>query len=102
MRTCCCRIRLCIHCSESECLLADAPSDHALQANKCSTANEEDVCRINSSEFLVRMLASTLQRNVRHRSFEDLQQCLLHALPRHIAGDRRVLVLAPDLVDLVN
>ena len=34
--------------------------------------------------------------------FEDLQQRLLHAFARHVAGDRRVLVLAADLVDFVD
>ena len=34
--------------------------------------------------------------------FEDLQQRLLDAFARDVAGDRRVLVLAADLVDLVD
>ena len=34
--------------------------------------------------------------------FQDLQQRLLHALARNVAGDRRVLVLAADLVDFVD
>ena len=32
----------------------------------------------------------------------DLQQCLLHALAAHVAGDRGVVGLAADLVDLVD
>ena len=32
----------------------------------------------------------------------SLEQCLLDALTRDIAGDRRVLRLATDLVDLVD
>ncbi len=35
-------------------------------------------------------------------ALQDLQQGLLHALARHVAGDRRVLALARDLVDLVD
>ena len=35
-------------------------------------------------------------------SLEDLQQRLLHTLTGDIAGDRRVLALAGDLVDLVD
>jgi hypothetical protein len=35
-------------------------------------------------------------------AFHDLQQRLLHALARHVAGDRRVVGLAADLVDLVD
>jgi hypothetical protein len=33
---------------------------------------------------------------------EDLQECLLHALARHVARDRRVLGLARYLIDLVD
>ena len=36
------------------------------------------------------------------RAFHDLEQSLLHALARHVAGDRRVVGLAADLVDFVD
>ena len=36
------------------------------------------------------------------RALEDLQQRLLHALAGDVAGDRRVVGLARDLVDLVD
>jgi hypothetical protein len=36
------------------------------------------------------------------RALHDLQERLLHALARHVAGDRRVVGLAGDLVDLVD
>jgi hypothetical protein len=35
-------------------------------------------------------------------ALEDLQQRLLHALAGDVAGDRRVVALARDLVDLVD
>src|SRR3546814_17588591 len=35
-------------------------------------------------------------------SSDLLQQDLLHALARHVAGDRRVVGLAADLVDLID
>jgi hypothetical protein len=38
----------------------------------------------------------------RNRAFHDLQKRLLHALARHVAGDRRVVGLARDLVDFVD
>ena len=38
----------------------------------------------------------------RGRALQDLQQRLLHTLARDVAGDRRVLALAGDLVDLVD
>ena len=48
------------------------------------------------------MLAAALRRHIGDRAFEDLQQRLLHAFAGDIAGDRGVLVLAADLVDLVD
>ena len=47
-------------------------------------------------------LRPTLRRHRRGGALEDLQQRLLHALARHVTGDRRVLGLAGDLVDLVD
>jgi hypothetical protein len=35
-------------------------------------------------------------------AFHDLEQRLLHALARHVAGDRGIVGLAADLVDLVD
>ena len=48
------------------------------------------------------MLASALRRNIGDRAFQDLQQRLLHAFAGNIPGNRRILVLASDLVDLVD
>ncbi len=48
------------------------------------------------------MLAAALRRNVGHRAFEDLEQRLLHAFARNVARNGGVLVLAPDLIDLVD
>ena len=50
----------------------------------------------------MRVLAPALRRHVGHRALEDLEQRLLHALARDVAGDRRVLALARDLVHLVD
>ena len=49
-----------------------------------------------------RMLASALRRDIGDRAFQDLQQSLLHAFTGNIAGDRRILVLATDLIDFVD
>ena len=48
------------------------------------------------------MLAPALRRHGGDGAFHDLQQRLLHALARHVAGDRGVVRLAADLVDLVD
>jgi len=48
------------------------------------------------------MLAPALWRHRGDRAFHDLQQRLLDALARHVAGDRGVVRLARNLVDLVD
>ncbi len=48
------------------------------------------------------MLASTLRGNVGDRAFQNLQESLLHAFAGDIAGNRRILVFASNLVDFVN
>src|SRR5271156_1716083 len=47
------------------------------------------------------MLAAALGRHRRHRALDYLEQRLLRAFARYVAGDRRVVALARDLVDLV-
>src|SRR5205823_8433851 len=87
---------------EAERLLAGAPLDLLLEADEGAAADEEDVGRVDLEEFLMRMLAAALRRHVRDGAFEDLQQRLLDAFTRDVAGDRGVLVLPADLVDLVD
>ena len=48
------------------------------------------------------MLAAALRRHRGDRAFHDLQQRLLHALARYVAGDRGVVRFAADLIDLVD
>ena len=50
----------------------------------------------------MRVLAPALRRHRGGRALEDLQQRLLHAFAGDVAGDRRVVGLARDLVDLVD
>ena len=64
--------------------------------------DEQHVGGVDLDELLVRVLAPALRRHRRLRALEDLQQRLLHALAGDVAGDRRVLALAGDLVDLVD
>src|SRR6185437_15013492 len=77
-------------------------ANHLLQTDESSAADKENVGCIHRGEFLVRVLASALGRNIGDGSFENLQQCLLHTFTRNIAGNGWVLVLAADLVDFVD
>ena len=87
---------------EANRLLAGALADDFFQPDERAAANEQDIRGIHRREFLVRMLPAALRGNVGHRAFEDLQQRLLHAFTGDVAGDRRILVLAADLVDFVD
>src|SRR5579884_1904545 len=81
---------------------ADALADDVLEPLEGAAADEQDVRSVDLQEVLVRMLAAALGRNVGDGALEDLQQRLLDALARYVAGDRRVVALARDLVDLVD
>ena len=87
---------------EAQRLAADAPLDDVLESDERAADDEQDVRGVDRNELLVRVLASALRRDVGDRALEDLEQRLLHALAGDVAGDRRVLALAGDLVDLVD
>ena len=82
--------------------LPDPAIDLLVEADEGPAADEEDVGRVDLEELLVRVLASALRRHVGDGALEDLEQRLLDAFTRDVAGDRGVLVLAADLVDLVD
>src|SRR5579863_8719450 len=87
---------------EAHRLGAHTLGDHLLQTDKSATADEEDVGGVYRGELLVWMLPATLRRNVGYRTFQNLEQRLLHALARNVARDGRVFILAPDLIDFIN
>ena len=88
--------------AETQTALADPVGDDLLQAGERARHDEQHVGRVDLDELLVRVLATALRRHRRLRALENLQQRLLNAFPGDIAGDRRVLALAGDLVDLVD
>ena len=53
-------------------------------------------------EFLFRMLAAALRRDIHHIPLQELEHGLLNAFARHVTGDGRIVGLAGDLVDLVD
>ena len=87
---------------EADALVADAVLDDLVEAGERAAADEQDVGRVDLDELLVRVLAPALRRHRCLRALEDLEQRLLHALAADVTGDRRVLALARDLVDLVD
>src|SRR4051794_20304733 len=88
--------------TEADCVLADALGDDLVEAGERAAADEENVRRVDRQELLVRMLAATLGRHRGDGALQDLQQRLLHTLAGDVPGDRRVVRLAGDLVDLVD
>ena len=89
-------------CAEAELPLADAPFDDVVEADERAAADEQDVPRVDLQEVLLRVLATALRRHVGNGAFDDLQERLLHAFAADVAGDRRVVALARDLVDFVD
>ena len=88
--------------AEADAVVADPPLDHLVEVGERAAADEEDVRRVDRQELLVRVLAPALRGHRGGRALEDLQQRLLDALAGDVAGDRRVVGLARDLVDLVD
>ena len=83
-------------------VLLAAGGDDFFKPRESAAADEQDVGRVDLQEFLLRMLASALRRHGGDGAFHDLQERLLHAFARHVAGDRRIVGLARNLVDFVD
>src|SRR3546814_19203642 len=79
-----------------------AVADDLFQAGEGAARDEQYVGRVDLQKFLLGMLAPALRRHARGRAFHQLEQRLLHALARSVAGDRRIFGLAADLVDFVD
>src|ERR1700674_5267928 len=79
-----------------------ARRNNLLEASEGAATDEQDAGGVDLHEFLLRMLAAALRRHTRHRAFHDLEQRLLHALARYVAGDRGIVGFAGYLVDLVD
>ncbi len=73
-----------------------------IQSSEGAAHDEQHVGGVDLDEVLMRVLATALRRHRRRRALQDLEQGLLDALARHVAGDRRVLALSSDLVNLVD
>ena len=87
---------------EAQAFFAHAAGDDLVEADEGSSADEEDVRGVDGGEFLVGMFASPLRRNVGDGAFQNLEQGLLHAFARDIAGNGGVFVFTTDFVDFVD
>src|SRR5712692_2558810 len=88
--------------TEADAALFGAAADDLFQAVERSPADEQDVRGVHLYEVLVGMLAAALRRHRRDRPLDQLEQRLLHAFAGNVPGDRRVIGLARNLVDLVD
>src|SRR5947208_16673174 len=82
--------------------LLSAVEDDLLEAREGTAANEQDIAGVDLQEFLLRVLAAALRRHRGNRALDELQQRLLHALARDVAGDRGIVRFALGLVDLID
>ena len=87
---------------EPDAALSDAALDQLVQPGERTAADEQDVGRVDLDELLVGVLAPALRGHRSGGPLEDLEQRLLHALAGDVPGDRGVLALPCDLVDLVD
>ena len=67
-----------------------------------ATADKEDVSRVDSNIFLIRMFTTTLGWHIYRRTLQQFQQSLLYTLATHVTRDGRIVGLTGYLVDLVN
>src|SRR3546814_18166843 len=88
--------------AETDRLALQAVADDLFEAAERAARDEQYVRRVDLQEFLLRMLAAALRRDARGRAFHQLEQSLLHAFARHVAGDRRVLRLSRDFINFVD
>jgi hypothetical protein len=76
-------------------------ANDVLKPDKRAAADEKDIGRVHLKELLLRVLSATLRRHTGHRSFNNLQQRLLHTFTRNVSGNRRIVCLPRDFIDLV-
>src|SRR5262245_13713481 len=76
-------------------------ANDVLKPDKRAAADEKDIGRIHLKELLLRMFSAALRRYTRHRPFNNLQQSLLHTFTRNVSGNRWIVRLPRDFIDLI-
>src|SRR5690606_26532563 len=71
--------------------LGPALADDLLQPGERTADDEQDIAGIDRQDRLLRVLAPARRRDAGQRALEELEQRLLHALARHVTGDRGVV-----------
>ena len=89
-------------CREADDLRMQTLRDRTFDTFKSAATDEEDITGVDMNKLLIRMLASSLRRYVHNRSFEHLQQALLHSFSAHVTRDGHILALAGYLIDLID
>ena len=89
-------------CSKPDGFLSDPVFDDLFKPVESAATDEQNIGGVHLDELLVRVLAAALRRHIGHRTLQNLQQRLLNALAADIAGDRRIVGPAGDLIDFIN
>ena len=77
-------------------------TDNLIKACKGAATDKQDIRCVDLQEFLLRMFTATLWWNRCNCPFHNFQQRLLYPLARNVTGNRWVIGLARDLIDLIN
>ena len=89
-------------CAETAFPGTQALRHDVVKPHERAATDEQDVSGINPHGLHLAVLAGSLYRHGGDGAFQDLEQCLLHALAGHIACDGRVLAaFTGDFVDLI-
>ena len=88
--------------AEAELRIVFSLVDNLVQINERTAAKEQNVGCIELIAFLIGVLSAALRRHVCNRSFDDFEQCLLHALTADVARDGHVFALLCYFVDFVD
>ena len=89
-------------CTKTNRILSNTPLNNVVQRSKCSSANEQDIFRVNLHCFLVRVFTSSLWWNVRDSALNNFQQCLLNTFPGNIPCNRDVFTFSGNFVNFIN
>ena len=79
-----------------------ALGNFSLNAIESTTADEQDVARIDGDILLVWMLTTTLGGHIDTGTFQQFQQALLHTFTADITRYRRIIRLTRYLIDLID